>query len=518
MRTRVKSTFSPNPKKNGCFREKNKLEAVQKRRVFVSPILTNTKSIQFNFTDAHTPKVKDSLQKLGSLCAMRPRSNLKCSKFKTTKNVGASQNKDRFRDRREVTSIDTINFNDFSDSKLATESESSQQFMEKNSLRLSKNISQVRRARFAATCVESSLDSTKFLIQDEKIRECQNEITSLKSMNKSLTEKNYSLQTKLLIENQHKSLYMALINKNMEEGNEKASISEILQILRDLERDDVKKTESIKIKEYEEKISSLEAEIESLKAKQEEKSSSQDKSQHIIDLNTILQEKLKSCLTKYKNTKCEVKKLNQANSKLKIEIEKLHNTISQRDETIEMKEAAISGSVREKELLTKRIKELEKQLYKFEDNDDVCNLNPYEMHERMRYFENMYELTNDKYIQSQKFTDKINSYLFRIGLSYEGLKKAAAKGKLEIERYSFKHNFTTKDYLSDRQRENRNSDASGFFIPRFDTLKSSEDSFTSISKLQTETDKILKKKFAKESRVKELREDYESKIPSGFKI
>lgn len=66
-----------------------------------------------------------------------------------------------------------------------------------------------------------------------------------------------------------------------------------------------------------------------------------------------------------------MKKLTQANSKLNIEIAKLHNTISQRDQTIEMKEASISGSCREKELLTKRIKELEKQLYKFENNNDV---------------------------------------------------------------------------------------------------------------------------------------------------
>jgi len=39
-----------------------------------------------------------------------------------------------------------------------------------------------------------------------------------------------------------------------------------------------------------------------------------------------------------------------------------------------------------------RINELKKQLYKFDKNDDISHLNPFEMHQKMRYYENMYEI------------------------------------------------------------------------------------------------------------------------------
>lgn len=63
--------------------------------------------------------------------------------------------------------------------------------------------------------------------------------------------------------------------------------------------------------------------------------------------------------------------LHKVNLGLKEEIKQLNKKISDRDQTIELKAKIISGFGKEKEVYEKRIKELEKQLYKFESNNDV---------------------------------------------------------------------------------------------------------------------------------------------------
>lgn len=89
--------------------------------------------------------------------------------------------------------------------------------------------------------------------------------------------------------------------------------------------------------------------------------------------------------------------------------------------------------------LKENIDEMHKKLFKFNKNKDICHLNPYEMHERTRYYESKYE---EMYVPpitlfSQNKNDlmrielnELLSMLDRIGLTKDKLKMCIKSGTL----------------------------------------------------------------------------------------
>ncbi|CAI2359483.1 unnamed protein product [Moneuplotes crassus] len=521
---KMKNNVSPSQRKMAEFRKKHKLCTIQRDRAFLSPTLPHTTSVQFGLPEHQISVCKKVTRKVVSFGSMSPDANLNRVQFGPIGHTRSSNYKESPYNEKDLKSFETSNLKQLSGLKLGNDLESPQTFIEKNKMKYTSNIAKVKRIKFAINRGETCLNSAKFLVQDEKIKELQKEVAHLQANNKSLVEQNESIQSKYRIESQYNSLYMSLINKNLEGSSQKnKTISEILGTLKVLKKEDAKKTEAIKIKEYEEKISALNEQITGLKNLCEEHKSRIEEDGKISEENSHLQKKLEKTIAKYKSIKKESKKLQEFNSDLKEEIIHLNKKISDLDQTIELKATIISGFTKEKEINTKRIKELEKQLYKFESNNDVCSLHPYEMHQRMRYFESMYELTNNNYNQAQNFIDELNHYLYRVGLTFDHLKEASRKGKLEVETYSFSNNL--KSQIKDKEKvkerrlsENQPKKSSKSSITRFETMKSTEDSILNIKKLKNHTEEIQGRRFTKSNKEDVLREDYEAKIPIDFQI
>lgn len=62
---------------------------------------------------------------------------------------------------------------------------------------------------------------------------------------------------------------------------------------------------------------------------------------------------------------------------------------------------------------------------------------------------------NNNYNQAQNFIDQLNHYLYRIGLTFDDLKEASRKGKLEVEAYSFSNNLKTEKNGKEKVKDRR---------------------------------------------------------------
>lgn len=98
-------------------------------------------------------------------------------------------------------------------------------------------------------------------------------------------------------------------------------------------------------------------------------------------------------IAKYKALKKDWRRMQLLVDELKNKNYSQCNKYESQLKILSQKDAHISELKATWDSLTKRIKDLEKKLFKFENTSEVWNLDPYEMHQKMRYFESMYEMT-----------------------------------------------------------------------------------------------------------------------------
>lgn len=112
----------------------------------------------------------------------------------------------------------------------------------------------------------------------------------------------------------------------------------------------------------------------------------------VISLGKIMDKGSSVFNDKYKSVKYESMKANKMIEKYQSEYNKIREKCKSYQEKVKELEKEIRKLNKHKDWLEKENKDFRKKLFKFEKDVDVCILNPFEMHERMRYYENMYEI------------------------------------------------------------------------------------------------------------------------------
>ena len=81
---------------------------------------------------------------------------------------------------------------------------------------------------------------------------------------------------------------------------------------------------------------------------------------------------------------------------------------------------------------------MKKKLFKFEVNDDIITLDPYELHRKIRYYEAQIDYNDAENMKTRRLLKEITNYLDYLGITKEDLKTACATGSLPIQNFNSK--------------------------------------------------------------------------------
>lgn len=143
-------------------------------------------------------------------------------------------------------------------------------------------------------------------------------------------------------------------------------------------------------------------------------------------------------VAKAKNTcvKTENKRLNKMLEKVKAEYDKLateHNSTLRDKERLEERVKELEQSA---ECNLKKIKQLTKKLYKVEADEDLINLDPYELHRKIRYYEAQIDANEQEILTTKKELSEIKDYLEVLGLTKTDLKEACVTGVIKTSNFN----------------------------------------------------------------------------------
>lgn len=141
---------------------------------------------------------------------------------------------------------------------------------------------------------------------------------------------------------------------------------------------------------------------------------------------------------KNKEIKTENKRLSKKLAKLQEEFDKLtseYNAIGMDKEKLENEILKLKET---DEQNTTTIKGLTKKLYKVEADGDLINLDPYELHRKIRYYETQLDTSDKRFMSTKKELTEISEYLEFLGITKEDLKKSWATGVIQFNSFNSK--------------------------------------------------------------------------------
>ena len=139
---------------------------------------------------------------------------------------------------------------------------------------------------------------------------------------------------------------------------------------------------------------------------------------------------------KNKQVKTDNKRLTKMLEKVKAEYDKLateHNHTLRDKERFEERVRELEQS---DECNSKKIKQLTKKLYKVEADEDLINLDPYELHRKIRYYEAQIDANEKEILATKKELSELKNYLEVLGLTKTDLKEACVTGVIKTSNFN----------------------------------------------------------------------------------
>ncbi|CAI2381596.1 unnamed protein product [Moneuplotes crassus] len=284
-----------------------------------------------------------------------------------------------------------------------------------------------------ARVLKNSKDSDKFAITELNKSCAQKEISQLKKLNKKLVDEKCRLEEELLMLRQKETVQSMLLQINPKINSSKDSeiqhslkhFTHKLKSIKDMEisMNKMKKSFTNQIEELQESLSY---------ALQQTSLISQTKDHSISDLGKII-EKTKA---KRHDDKKKIKWLKKKLDKLEKEYDKLadvHNQLRKDNQNLQSRHKSLEKT-HKKDL--DLIKDMSKKLYKMEAEGDLINLNPYDLHMKIRYYETQLDQKDQESIAMFKELKTIRGYLEVLGISEEELVKSAKTGYLNLNSFN----------------------------------------------------------------------------------
>ena len=168
-----------------------------------------------------------------------------------------------------------------------------------------------------------------------------------------------------------------------------------------------------------------------------------EKKAHGVEFIKILN-KAKKKHMEYKNKN---KKLAKKISKIEKEFDKLaseFNLLSKEKSELDIKYNGLTITHKNDSEL---IKDLSRKLYRIEVCGDLINLDPYELHKKIRAYETELDLKEQECISIYKELKTLKSYLEILGITKKDLKVSVRTGKLNLSCFNadnFNLNYKTK--------------------------------------------------------------------------
>jgi chromosome segregation ATPase len=120
--------------------------------------------------------------------------------------------------------------------------------------------------------------------------------------------------------------------------------------------------------------------------------------------------------------KTDNKSLNKKLSKVE---EKYGSLLTEYNEILKEKmelESSVANFEKNQEEHLTKIKDLSKKLYKVEADEDLIQLDPYELHRKIRYYETQLDYKDKEYIRIRKDYKEIKDYLDILGITKKDLR------------------------------------------------------------------------------------------------
>ena len=158
--------------------------------------------------------------------------------------------------------------------------------------------------------------------------------------------------------------------------------------------------------------------------------------------------------------KNENKRLTKKLDKLQLEFDKLTDSYTQ----LVNNKAELEEWKRKYDLYIEKLenesKELKRKLFKFEADDDVINLDPYELHRKIRYYESQMDYNDKEFLKVRKEHNQIMNYLNLLGITKEDLRISWATGVMQFQNFNskwFELNYKNKSSPKKKQLRPRKS-------------------------------------------------------------